>query len=683
MNKKIRIAFIKFGGLAVGGSERYLQVLAVNLPKDLFDIDYYYCDAAPYIGSDYKHGDTDPERRRYMKEHEINLIKFHVGFKDITKPTHDWVDTDFWDVFDESRYDVAITVKGGHPEYPYHLLQIPLIEIVGLPSGVDNGTNMAAHVHPSQSQRAVWYRMGGNLQKSYVIPPPPENPFTSDNFRTQLGIPESAVVAGFHQRNDNNIYSPIPLQAFARVFKTDRHFVILNGGSKYREQAKILSLKNVHFLPQMGESKYVSMFLNTIDIFAHGRRDGETYGAVFAEAMMHGLPCLSHSSLVGDNNGHIETMGPCGLFAYNLEDYVRHLDQLYNNPDLRKKLASKAVAHASRYFSLESCIEAMTRLLQQTCEQVPIQASFKRIPYGYSPYGFLQAGELEKPYSISHHILSGQKPEEFEVHITRFFLPHIHTFLDVGANIGLYCLVAAKECPDTAQVYAFEPQPECCDTLRQTVYLNNWEERLFVHQLGIGDQAGELELHLSGTGSSFDNSFNDNITLPTISVAVDTLDNQAQQLKLKKVDFIKIDVEGFEQQVLEGAAKTIERDQPVLFIEIADGLRGRQYRNPNYARTLRWLAEYGYQIWRSTEDSRLVLANPNEPQEHLAMYLCLHKEAHSQWLKEIVTWANKYRARKRKERMSRIVKKLRFGLRHPKLGVRKAAYLLKKKIWSK
>ena len=80
----IKIAFIKFGGMAIGGTEKVLQTIAAELPKDQFQVDFFYCDAAPYIGSDFKHIDTDPSRVEYVKEHGVNLIKFDVEFKDVT-----------------------------------------------------------------------------------------------------------------------------------------------------------------------------------------------------------------------------------------------------------------------------------------------------------------------------------------------------------------------------------------------------------------------------------------------------------------------------------------------------------------------------------------------------------------------------------------------------------------------
>ncbi len=87
MAKSLRIAFIKFGGLAAGGTERWLQMMAAGLPTDRFTVDYFYCDAAPYIGSDFRHPDTDPARVAFMDEAGVNLIKFKVGAKDVTTST--------------------------------------------------------------------------------------------------------------------------------------------------------------------------------------------------------------------------------------------------------------------------------------------------------------------------------------------------------------------------------------------------------------------------------------------------------------------------------------------------------------------------------------------------------------------------------------------------------------------
>ena len=363
-----RIAFIKFAGLAAGGTERWLQMMAANLPKDEFEIDDYYCDAAPYVGSDYKHTTTDTNRLRYMQEHNVNLIKFNVGSKDITKPTHDWVDTNFWDLFDENKYDLVQTAKAGPAEYPYHLVKLPVIEFVALDAGVDFSPNIVWSIHLSNWQRKNWIKKGGDQNKSSVISIPAEEPSTQENLRETLNIPKEALVAGFHQRDDDNIFSMIPLEAFSHLKNPDWHFIIMGASRLYREQAQKLDLKNVHFLNHGSNSTDISKFLNTLDIFAHGRKDGETFGTVFAEAMMHGLPCLSHWSPIA--NAQPETMGPAGLFVKDLDEYTDKLRDLFSNNELRARLASKAKPHAQEHYSLESCVKKLSLIYFDVFKQI-------------------------------------------------------------------------------------------------------------------------------------------------------------------------------------------------------------------------------------------------------------------------------------------------------------------------
>src|ERR1019366_1364857 len=114
---------------------------------------------------------TDAQRMDYMKASGARLIKFHVGAKDITRPTHDWVDTDFWKVFDAKAYDLIQAGKAGHQEYPFHLIDRPVVELVGLAwAGVDHSPNIAWTIHSSPWQWGEWFRRGGRLDRVSVIP---------------------------------------------------------------------------------------------------------------------------------------------------------------------------------------------------------------------------------------------------------------------------------------------------------------------------------------------------------------------------------------------------------------------------------------------------------------------------------------------------------------------------------
>ncbi|MGI8684757.1 MAG: hypothetical protein ACR2MO_06670 [Acidimicrobiales bacterium] len=60
------------------------------------------------------------------------------------------------------------------------------------------------------------------------------------------------------------------------------HVVVLGGSSLYRDQARRNGLGRTHFLDPTADGVSISRFLNTLDVFIHGRRDGETFGTVLA-----------------------------------------------------------------------------------------------------------------------------------------------------------------------------------------------------------------------------------------------------------------------------------------------------------------------------------------------------------------------------------------------------------------
>jgi glycosyltransferase involved in cell wall biosynthesis len=372
MSTKINVAFIKYAGMSVGGSELWLQKIAAYLPKEKYSIDYFYCDASPYIGSDYAHISTNQGRIDFVEKHGVNLVKFNVGAKDIRHPDHRWVNTDFWEKFDEKKYDLIQTVKAGPREYPYYLIDKPVVEIVALANRADKTSNIAWSFHSSPWQRTEWLKKGGSTERSSALPAPLDSPLTDKNYRNELGIPAGAVVAGFHQRVDDAIFSPIPLDAFARhqnnlqdsTQNPQPHFVIKGGSQLYRKQAEQLNLRNVHFLPPTGDSESVSIFLNTLDFMAHGRKDGETFGAVLAEAMLHGKACLSHYSPEG-SNAHVETIGPGGFVAKDLEEYTEKLSLLYSDKKLRDELSEKARAFAEARYSIKSCVEEVVKVYDE------------------------------------------------------------------------------------------------------------------------------------------------------------------------------------------------------------------------------------------------------------------------------------------------------------------------------
>lgn len=139
------------------------------------------------------------------------------------------------------------------------------------------------------------------------------------------------------------------------------------------------------------------------------------------------------------------------------------------------------------------------------------------------------------------------------------------TMVDVGANIGVTSLIAALS---TERVIAFEPLADPFDCLCATIRANNLTNVEPI-RAAVGASAGEVSFF----SSSRSTAANHIVTADTLSHGVDvttpmlSLDDFTDQRELSRVDFLKIDVEGFEIDVLTGAAKTIEKYQPTALVE--------------------------------------------------------------------------------------------------------------------
>ena len=351
----IKVAFIKFGGMANGGTEKVLQTIAAELPKDKFIVDYFYCDSAPYIGSDFVHPDTDPSRVQYVKDSGVNLIKFDVGFKDLRTSTHDWVDTNFWELFDEEKYDVIQTGRSGHPEYPFTLInKTPIVDSIHLSGMAENKHNSVKTVLISNEQRDRWIMSGGPAEKAVIIPNPLKIPDVGEvNYREEFGW-QDKFIFGLHQRRDNHIFSPIPLEAYDEIEDDNTAFLLLGGSENYQKQAKDLGLKNFKHLPPVGELEPIHKFLNTLDVFAHGRSDGEQCSCAIIEAMSHGLPVISHTA---PSMGQLEQIGDAGKVTNSYQEYSEVMVDMIDNKNYYSKCAQNSKKRYNEIYKLESIIK--------------------------------------------------------------------------------------------------------------------------------------------------------------------------------------------------------------------------------------------------------------------------------------------------------------------------------------
>jgi len=363
----IKIAFVKFGGMCIGGTEKYLQTIASHLPKDQFEVDFFYCDAAPYIGSDFKHLDTDASRVEYTKSHGVNLIKFNVGFKDVTKPTHDWVDTNFWDVFNEDDYDVIQTGRSGHPEYPFTMINnTPIVDSVHLSGMAEDKHNVFKTILVSEQQRKKWIAVGGNPSKGITIPVPVEIPkYNNESYRDEFGWKDKFVF-GMHQRDDNHIFSPMPLEAYDEIESDDTAFLILGGSVNHRKQERDLGLKNVRFLDTASDVELIHKFLNTLDVYAHGRSDGEQCSSSIIEGLSHGLPMISHSAA---SMGQVEQIGDAGEVVESYKEYADVMKRMIDDSEYYDQCVSNSNSRYNKIYNVESIINRFIEIYKEVVNE--------------------------------------------------------------------------------------------------------------------------------------------------------------------------------------------------------------------------------------------------------------------------------------------------------------------------
>jgi FkbM family methyltransferase len=150
--------------------------------------------------------------------------------------------------------------------------------------------------------------------------------------------------------------------------------------------------------------------------------------------------------------------------------------------------------------------------------------------------------------------------------------------LDVGANIGYYALHLGRKVGPAGAVHAFEPDPDNHDKLVGNCVLNGLDGRVVVNRLALSSRAGEAVLHRQpgrsgdGTLSGFGDGWEGHETVRT-----EKLDEYLQRNRIETVDFAKIDVEGHEIELLEGASATLKsRSIRHLLIEFNGGRLSEQ-----------------------------------------------------------------------------------------------------------
>ena len=139
------------------------------------------------------------------------------------------------------------------------------------------------------------------------------------------------------------------------------------------------------------------------------------------------------------------------------------------------------------------------------------------------------------------------------------------TVLDVGANIGYYTAMAARRVGPTGRVIALEPDPESFKYLEQTIAANE-VGNVVAFQCAAADREAKMTLHISEDNRGDNRLYEPDPKWPKVSVAARPADELLKEAGVETVDFIKIDVQGFEASVIAGLKTTLDQSESLTLI---------------------------------------------------------------------------------------------------------------------
>lgn len=140
------------------------------------------------------------------------------------------------------------------------------------------------------------------------------------------------------------------------------------------------------------------------------------------------------------------------------------------------------------------------------------------------------------------------------------------TAVDIGANIGSHAILLGKRLNNSGKVIAIEPEQKNIKILNENISLNRLNNVLVIKKACFFKK-GKTFFYLAKKGYGEHSLIKKDNNSDKIEINIDKLDNIIKDLNIRKVDLIKLDVEGSEANVLRGAKKILKRDHPKIIFE--------------------------------------------------------------------------------------------------------------------
>ena len=190
-------------------------------------------------------------------------------------------------------------------------------------------------------------------------------------------------------------------------------------------------------------------------------------------------------------------------------------------------------------------------------------------------------------------VLSTEEPDLF---VVKAIIKEGQTVVDIGANFGMYTRFLSEYTGNSGKVISFEPIKRSFLSLRHNVNFLQLQN-VDVYQFALSDEEKMVKMEIPDYNEGGENLYEARISKDTGGKNVEMVKTKIldKVLANRKIHFIKIDVEGHELNVLKGALEILEKQKPVLLVEINGGIKAG---NENARQIAELLLQFGYRPFR-------------------------------------------------------------------------------------
>jgi len=185
---------------------------------------------------------------------------------------------------------------------------------------------------------------------------------------------------------------------------------------------------------------------------------------------------------------------------------------------------------------------------------------------------------IENDEGISTELQIYESHEPLTTHLMINELKQDMICVDLGSNIGYYAVIESNLIGETGKIFAIEPSPVNFPVLKSNLE-NQKMNNFLAFNIAIGDKNEEMEFIISSKSNWSKIRMNNEKINPedkVIKIPVKTLDSFVNENNITKIDILRMDVEGFEYNILLGANKILEKFKPKIFVEIHKMYLGKE-----------------------------------------------------------------------------------------------------------